>query len=410
MGAVSEARLETRVRRAQERLDRIRDDLRIAALRARVRDIARRSGLTRTGGLALVAAIVPWVVARVVAGTALYVFAYTTILLVLAAVLLAPRRLRLTAERTGLYPRAQEGDRLEVTVTITAARGLSSFQVEERLPERLGTSVRVPIARVRAGGEFRHSYGIHCARRGVYTVGPLVAIAQDPVGVAQRETVLAEPFELLVHPRVSRVSDRPLTRLFEDPPIRPPVSRPWHAGLEFLGLRDFRPGDDLRRVVWRAMARTGRVMVREAEQGITDHITLILNTDRGVHSREGDHSESFETAVRACASLGVRHLTDGYEIRCETNRGPLPRRLLADPRRDAHTILITPRLSAEEQALLKLLTDRGVSMTVVAVIWQEEDADALGRAAVLGCQVAPVRIGEDLTAALAHDIGAGNRL
>src|SRR5205823_7575865 len=113
-----------------------------------------------------------------------------------------------------------------------------------------------------------------------------------------------------------------------DPPIRPPVSTPWPSGLEFYGMREYVPGDDLRRVVWRAAARTGTLMVREAEQGITDHITIILDTDRGVHSRDAEGlSESFEAGIRVAASLGVRHLRDGYEIRVETNGGPLTRSL-----------------------------------------------------------------------------------
>jgi len=47
------------------------------------------------------------------------------------------------------------------------------------------------------------------------------------------------------------------------------VSKPWPSGLEFYAS-EYVPGDDLRGIVWRASARTGKVMVREAEQGITD--------------------------------------------------------------------------------------------------------------------------------------------
>src|SRR5204863_1910812 len=144
----------------------------------------------------------------------------------------------------------------------------------------------------------------------------------------QRETVVAPAFELLVHPRVESVSDRPLTRMFEDPPIRPPISKPWPSGLEFYGMREYKPGDDLRRIVWRATARTGTVMVREAEQGITDHVTVLLDTDRGAHSRDGDDlSESFETAVRAVGSLAIRHLREGYQVKVEANGGSLTRHL-----------------------------------------------------------------------------------
>jgi uncharacterized protein (DUF58 family) len=396
-------------------------------------------GLTRTGQIALVAAVIPWVAARVVAGSALYVVAYGTVGVVVAAALLAPRRLRLRAERTGLFPRAQQGDRLDVVITVTADASLSSFQLEERVPSRLGASLRVPVAHVTPGQAFTYSYALHCVRRGAYEVGPLVAITQDPIGVAQRQTVLAESFELLVHPRITRVADRPLTRLYEDPPLRPPVSRPWPSGMEFYGMREYRPGDDLRRIVWRASARTGKLMVSEAEQGITDHITLLLDTDRGTHSRDGDLSESFEYAVSACASLGARHLAEGYEVRVETNAGrvtralrgpdkslllldvmarveedrtPLStalRRLVADPRRDAHTIVITPKLTMQDIALMKLLVNKGVSVTVIGIVWDELVGDTLTSAAALGCQVVPVHVGDDLASALSHDARVGRR-
>lgn len=410
-------------------------------MRRRAREIERRLGITRTGQAALVGAIGIWIVARIVAGTAMYLFAYGALLLVVVSYLIAPRRLRLEGAREGLFPRAQEGDRLDVELKLTARRRLSTFVLEERLPERLGRPVRLPITSLSSGSEVSHRYGIRASRRGVYDVGPLVAVAGDPLGLAQRETVVAEPFELLVHPRVELVSSRPLTRQFEDPPLRPPVSKPWPSGMEFYGMRDYVPGDDLRRIVWRATARTGRIMVREAEQGITDKITLILDTDRGAHSRDGEGlSESFETGVRACASLAVRHLREGYEVKVVTNGGPLTRPLrrpesqlmvldalarvemareplgkaimllLAQGRTDAHNILVTPRLGTEEAAQLKLLLRRGVSVLVVALLWDEESAETPGVAAALGCQVVGVHPGDDLTTALYHDLGAGNRI
>jgi uncharacterized protein (DUF58 family) len=204
-------------------------------------------------------------------------------------------------------------------------------------------------------------------------------------------------------------------------------------------MREYRPGDDLRRVVWRALARTGRMLVREAEQGITDRITVLLDTDRGSHSHDGDHSESFETAVRAAASLAVRHMREGYEMRIETNGGTLMRpkrgpraqlpaldalariemdrepfwkailRLVVDPRRDAHNIVITPRLTDAETAQLKLLMRRGVSVLVIALLFDEESTRTLSIAAALGCQVASVRPGQDLTTALYNEVGAGTR-
>ncbi|HZU74553.1 MAG TPA: DUF58 domain-containing protein [Acidimicrobiales bacterium] len=428
-------------RRLLARLDRWRDAAESGSWLQALGRLQRRVGLTATGIAALGAGVVIWIVAKVVAGTAMYLFAYGALLIVILALAIAPRRLRLEGERTGLYPRAHEGDRLDVEVRLTAQRRVTTFMLEERVPERLGNPVRVPITQLSPGSEVTHHYGLRCTRRGVYQVGPLVAVAGDPLGMAERETVVAEPFELLVHPRVELVSDRPLTRQFEDPPIRPPVSKPWPSGLEFYGMREYVPGDDLRRIVWRASARVGRVMVREAEQGITDRITLILDTDRTHHSRDGQGlSESFETGIRAVASLGVRHLREGYEVRTEANGGPLTRplrggtaqlslldalarieldreplskclrRLLANGQRDAHNILVTPHLGQNEAATLRLLLNTGVSVLVVALLWDEESDNTLATAASLGCQVAGMRPGDDLATALAHDIGAGNRL
>ncbi|HEX6489282.1 MAG TPA: DUF58 domain-containing protein [Candidatus Dormibacteraeota bacterium] len=422
------------------RLDQVSDSLAIGALRTRLLRVHRLLGFTKVGYIAIGGAVVLWLFGYAIAGTATYLAAYGALAFVVIALLLAPRRLGLTGEREGLYPRAQEGDRLEVEVKLTARRSVSTFVLEERLPAQLGQPVRLPIVKLPAKSEVSHHYSVRAARRGVYQVGPLVAVAGDPMGLSRRETVVAEPFELLVHPSVEQVADRPLTRQYEDPPIRPPVSKPWPSGLEFYGMREYVPGDDLRRVVWRATARTGKVMVREAEQGITDHITIILDTDRGAHSHDEEGlSESFEAGVRAAASLGVKHLREGYEVRVETNGGPLTRplrgaatqlmlldamariglsrdpvsavimRLIANPRRDAHNILITPKLGEREAAQLRLLLNTGVSVMVVALLWTDEHADTLTTAAALGCQVAAVHPGQDLSTALSAEIGAGTR-
>jgi uncharacterized protein (DUF58 family) len=423
------------------RLDAFTDAIAPAAMRRRTEALKRKTGVTVYGVVALAGFVLVWLLAKIVAGTAMYLFAYGLLLLFGVCFFLAPRHLKLVGNRAGLFPRAHEGDRLEVEVTLEAQRGVTTFILEERVPERLGQPVRVPITKLSSGEKLTHRYSVRCQRRGVYEIGPLVAVKGDPLGLTQRETLIAEPFELLVHPRIEIVSDRPLTRQFEDPPIRPPVSKPWPSGLEFYGMREYKPGDDLRRIVWRASARTGKIMVREAEQGITDKITIILDTNRGTHSRDGEGlSESFETGVRVAASLAVRHLREGYEIKAVANGGPITRplrgptsqllmldalarieldreplgkaimRLLSTGQRDAHNILITPRLGAQEAAQLKLLLNTGVSILVVALMWDEDAAHTLGTAASLGCQVVGVHPGQDLSTALHQDLGAGNRV
>src|SRR5437879_67407 len=103
-----------RFRRLLVARDSVADAFVAGKVRERFQGLQRKIHLTRTGQIAVLAAVVPWLIAYLVAGKALYIFAYGTLLLVVVSYLLAPRGLKLEAVRTGLHPRAQQGDRLEV--------------------------------------------------------------------------------------------------------------------------------------------------------------------------------------------------------------------------------------------------------------------------------------------------------
>ena len=56
-------------------------------------------------------------------------------------------------------------------------------------------------------------------------------------------------------------------------------------------------------------------------------------------------------------------------------------RLVADPSRDTHIVFITPRLDNESAARLNFLVQRGASVLVAALMWDDESAETLGLAA-----------------------------
>ena len=399
-------------------------------------ELTRVTGLTSSGAVVVVLAVLAWLLARVVGGRPLYIVSYTLVLLLVASYAIGRRPLPIEGRRSDSRPRLAAGETVAMQVTLTAARRASTFVLEEKVPPALGETATLPVAVLDSGDEVEHEYHLTCRRRGLYELGPLVAKYGDPFGFTRREVVLAEPVEVLVHPAVESVEDRPLTRLFEDPPIRPPVSKPWPSGLEFYGMRQYTPGDDVRRVVWRAFARTGQLLVREAEQGIVDKITILLDQDIQHHSR-GEVSASFEAGVKVAASLGVRHLRDGFSVTLEGSENrlvPVLRggtsqlqlldtlarvdrvkaplndaimRLVGDNVRNTHLVLITPRLDAEAAARLDLVLQRGISVLVVALLWGEESAETLGRAASLGAQVIEVRPNVPLAVAFRRLVGAG---
>lgn len=404
--------------------------------------IERQLGLTLSGIAMLGIVIGGVVIGRWLASRPMLLLGYGLLMLVGIGWVLGRRRIVIEVGRSKIPTRVRVGQLIEVDLSLTARRRLSTVVLEEVLPEHLGNPVRFPIPALPRGRELTCSFSFAPRRRGVYLVGPLIAEWSDPFGLTRRRVVLDDPAPLIVHPTIEAVHDRIISRAWEDPPIRPPVSKPWPSGFEFYGMRDYVPGDDPRRIVWRATARsldlesgTGRYLVREAEQGITDLVNLFLDTDRAGHS-PGETSETLEMAVRTAASLGVKHLRDGFAVSVHTNSGPLTvglrgrraevelldrlagveregarlapalDRLMLDRSRRTHNVILTPHIDRDTAMRLRLILDNGTSVLLALVLWEGTDPATLQRAGTLGCTVAEIIAGPALENAFRKALGA----
>ena len=93
------------------------------------------------------------------------------------------------------------------------------------------------------------------------------------------------------------------------------------AGEDDIATREYRHGDDLRRVHWRSTARLGELMVRREEQPWQSRATVLLDTRKIAHLGDGPAS-SFEWAVSAAAASAAVHLfRRGYAVRLVTDTG-----------------------------------------------------------------------------------------
>nr|WP_277606070.1 DUF58 domain-containing protein [Glycomyces sp. L485] len=89
------------------------------------------------------------------------------------------------------------------------------------------------------------------------------------------------------------------------------------TGNDDIAVREYRHGDDLRRVHWKASAHRGELMVRREEQPWENSAAVLLDVRRGAHRGEGDLS-SFEWMVHAAASATARLARDGMAPRLVT--------------------------------------------------------------------------------------------
>src|SRR5204863_319240 len=85
------------------------------------------------------------------------------------------------------------------------------------------------------------------------------------------------------------------------------VSRATGEGLEFADLREFVPGDRIRRINWRASARRGELWVNEFHAERNADVILFL--DSFIDARRSDRG-TLDEAVRAAATLTERYLLE----------------------------------------------------------------------------------------------------
>src|SRR5207245_4634774 len=112
--------------------------------------------------------------------------------------------------------RVFEGERVTVTVTVSAAQAVPLLELFEPLPPalRLVTGRNRGFFTLARGQEVHWKYEVECLRRGRVTLGTVHARLWDRSGLRAGETYLRLPRQLRVYPRVP-----PLPRL---PRPRPP--------------------------------------------------------------------------------------------------------------------------------------------------------------------------------------------
>lgn len=174
-------------------------------------------------------------------------------------------------------------------------------------------------------------------RRGVQHFESVTVARADPLGIARALTVLPATGNVLVLPR-----------RYAMPPIALSGSRRYQPGgvaqaasvgdsEEFVGLRDYRPGDPLSRIHWKSFARAGEPVVREYQDEYFERHALILDTfaddARATSPAGAAFDRAFEEAVSIAASLACTVSTQeclldlvfvGEESHCYTaGRGQL---------------------------------------------------------------------------------------
>jgi uncharacterized protein (DUF58 family) len=162
-------------------------------------------------------------------------------------------------------------------------------------------------------------YVVRSDVRGKYTIGPLSVRLSDPFGMVELNRTFSATTSLVVIPRVVPLPPIPLSGAWTGSGDNRP--RAFASGsAEDVTVREYRQGDDLRRVHWRSSARVGDLMVRREEQPWQSRATLFLDNRQLAHRGRGAAS-SLEHAVSVAASIAVHLVQRGFTVRLVTASG-----------------------------------------------------------------------------------------
>ena len=162
------------------------------------------------------------------------------------------------------------------------------------------------------GRPLRVRLEVTAARRGRFRLPGLTASRTDPLGLACTARVRQPERVALVYPRFYEVDEFPVPVGRRHQPGGIPLASSVGDSIEFIGTREYRPGDPLRRIHWRSWARRGKPVVKEHQEEYFSRIALVLDTFVPRRARRAQR-EGFEAAISVLASL-ADHLARHEEV------------------------------------------------------------------------------------------------
>jgi uncharacterized protein (DUF58 family) len=241
-----------------------------------------------------------------------------------AALVVQRSRVRLGNRRSIEPTRVSAGEAVSIHLVISNKSLLrtGTLMVEDQLPERLVGHARFVLDPLGSHESRTVSYRMPGLGRGRYRVGPLRIRLTDPFRMIDLSRSFTATSDFIVGPVVDQL-----------PAVEPPRSDELgdNAGSHSIGTygaddqstREYRTGDDLRKIHWRSSARTGALMVRQEERPWRGQSTLLLDLRAAGHVTTADHpvagvdprqTSSLEWAISAAASIGSHVLVRGREL------------------------------------------------------------------------------------------------
>ncbi|MGG3530666.1 DUF58 domain-containing protein [Paenibacillus rhizolycopersici] len=212
---------------------------------------------------------------------------------------------------------------------------------------------------LRSYRQITRRHEVTCSRRGQYRLESATMTTGDPLGLNAEVKRFPLDLELLVYPRILELQELPLPNhswLGELPVRRWIIEDPFLTA----GIREYRPGDPLGNINWKATARTGELQVHKRDYTADHRLMIYLNLETSDSMwRTVIEPERIEMGIRYAATVAEHALRSGLAAGFASNA-----RLADGPN---EPIRIEPHTSSDQLTLLletmaRMVLDRTASM------------------------------------------------
>jgi uncharacterized protein (DUF58 family) len=265
----------------------------------------------------------------------------------------------------------------------------------DHVPDGLAFEYLPTVVELQPGHVSQLTYRLRPLERGHFCFEQCEVNLPSPLGLWSGKRLLSVRDETRVYPDFARLYGgelRAVDNWLSQLGIRQRQRR--GQGQEFHQLREFREGDSLRQIDWKATARQRTPIAREYEDERDQQIIFLLDCGRQMRSHDGELSH-FDHALNACLLLSYVALRQGDAVGMSTFAGDEPRHVAPVKGSGQLSVLLnavydlgSTQLPADYQAAANQLLARQKRRALVVLVTnlRDDDDQVLGAVRRLSAQ------------------------
>ncbi len=156
-------------------------------------------------------------------------------------------------------------------------------------------------------------YTMRCMKRGYFSFGPTVIQSGDYFRFRVNQMEIGSPAYLVVYPRILPLEKLGIASrdLFGDIRIRRHL---FQDPVRVSSIREYTPGDPLKRIHWKASARIGILQTKVFEHTTSSDLAMFLDVRSVKHPFWGEITQLLETVTIAAASIANHAFEKSYRV------------------------------------------------------------------------------------------------